>query len=236
MLRYYLCLYLLFYLIQTYAQTTVIFKQGFETSGDNWAIENLSTPPCTNGDDTWNYHNTLDTILPAEGESFWGIQDLNGNCGSSDFEYLDFKTIDISTLRDVQLSFQVQVIGFDNGDDMKYQLWFDGISQEEVVFIEGQNDFSTDSWLTVSMSIPNKVTELKLRISVKQNGSDTAGLDNFLLTGNAFSLCGELMISEYVEGLSSSSHRNNYIELYNHRTIKKEIHICRLCWVTDCQK
>ena len=51
------------------------------------------------------------------------------------------------TLRDVQLSFEVQVKGFDNGDDMKYQLWFDGISQEEVVFIEGQNDFSTDSWI-----------------------------------------------------------------------------------------
>ena len=215
MLRYYLCLYLLFYLIQTYSQTTVIFKQGFESTGDNWAIENLSTPPCTNGDDTWNYHSELENIIPAEGGTFWGIKDLNGNCGSSGFEYLEFETIDISTLRDVQLSFEVQVIGFDNGDDMKYQLWFDGISQEEFVFIDGQNDFSTDSWLTVSMSVPNYINELKLRISVKQNGSDTAGIDNILLTGEAISPCEELMISEYVEGLSSSSHRNNYIELYN---------------------
>ena len=129
MLKYYLCLFLLFYLIQSYSQTSIIFKQGFESTGDNWPIESLSTPPCTYGNDTWNYHNSLDGITATEGISFWGIQDLNGNCGSSGFEYIDFETIDLSNLRDVQLSFEVQVKGFDNGDDMKYQLWFDGISQ-----------------------------------------------------------------------------------------------------------
>lgn len=215
MLKYYLCLFLLFYLIQTYSQTLITYKQGFENSGDNWPIENLSTPPCSNGADTWNYHNSLDGITATEGNTFWGIQDLNGDCGSSGFEYIELKIIDLSNLTNVLLSFEVQVKGFDNGDDMKYQLWFDGIGQEEVVFIEGQNDFSTDSWMLVSMSIPNKVNELKIRISVKQNGSDTAGIDNILLKGESMSPCKELIISEYIEGLSSSNHRNNYIELYN---------------------
>ncbi len=215
MLKYYLCLYLLFFLVQTYSQSTVLFKQGFETSGDNWSIDKISTPPCTNGGDTWNYHSDLNEIFPAEGISFWGIQDLNGNCGSSDFEYIDLKTIDISTFRNVELSFEVQVIGFDNGDDMKYQLWLDGIGQSEVVFIEGQNDFNTNSWLKIQISIPNQVNEIKLRISVKQNGSDTAGLDNIQLSGESVMPCEELLISEYIEGSSSSSHRNNYIELYN---------------------
>ncbi len=215
MLKYYFSLFLLLYLIQSYSQSTIIAKQGFENSGDDWSIENISTPPCTNGGDTWNYHNILANISSYEGKSFWGIQDLNGNCGSSDFEYIDLKTIDISAFRNVQLSFEVQVNGFDNGDDMKYQLWFDGISEPEVIFIDGQNDYSTDSWLKIQISIPNQIDDLKLRISVKQNGSDTAGLDNFILKGDSISPCQELMISEYIEGSSSTSHRNNYIELYN---------------------
>ena len=116
---------------------------------------------------------------------------------------------------------------------MKYQLWFDGISQEEVVFVEGQNDFSTDSWMLISISIPNKVKELKIRISVKQNGSDTAGLDNFLLWGETLSPCTELMVSEYVEGLSSSSHRNNYIELYNPTEKIVDLSLYKLLKFTD---
>ncbi len=215
MLKYYLCLYLLFYLIQVNSQSTLLFKQGFETSGDNWPIEKFSTPPCTNGDDTWNYHNELNDILPTEGISFWGIQDLNGNCGSSDFEFIDLKTLNISTFRNVELSFEVQVIGFDNGDDMKYELWLDGKSEAEVTFIDGQNDFSTNSWLKIQIAIPNHVNEIKLRISIKQNGSDYAALDNIQLSGESIQPCQELFISEYIEGSSSSNHRNNYIELYN---------------------
>ena len=215
MLKYYLCFDLLFYLIQVNSQSTLLFRQGFETSGDNWSIEKFSTPPCTNGDDTWNYHNELNDILPTEGLTFWGIQDLNGNCGSSNFEFFDLKTVDISTYKNVELSFDVQVIGFDNGDDMKYQLWFDGISQPEVVFIEGQNNFSTNSWLKIQISIPNRVNEIKLRLSIKQNGSDSAALDNIQLSGEYIQPCTELLISEYIEGSSSVSHRNNYIELYN---------------------
>ncbi len=215
MLKYYLCLYLLFYLIQSVAQSTIVFKQGFELEGDNWAIQQFSTQPCTINGDTWNYHNELGGILPSNGNRFWGIQDLNGNCGSSGFEYFELSAIDISNLRDVLISFDYMVLGFDNGDDIKYTLWLDGQPQDEVVFIDGQNDLSTDSWQSFQIQIPNQINEVKLRISVKQNGSDIAALDNFILRGQSIEKCKDLFISEYIEGLSSPSFRNNYIELYN---------------------
>ena len=215
MLKYYLCLYLLLYLVQTFAQNSLIAKHGFEETGDTWPIEIISTPPCTEQDDSWNYHTILGNILPIEGNYFWGIQDLNGNCGSSGFEYIEFATFNIADFRNVTLSFDVMVQGYDNGDDMKYELWLDGDSQGEVLFIDGQNDFSYDQWTKVSIEIPNAISMVKLRISIKQNGSDNAGLDNIRLEGEPISPCSELMISEYLEGSSSTSHRNNYIELYN---------------------
>ncbi len=215
MLKYYLCLYLLLYLIQSFAQNSLITKQGFEESGDSWPIEIFSTPPCTDQGDSWNYHSALGNILPMEGNHFWGIQDLNGNCGSSGFEYIELTSYHIADFRNVRLSFEVLVQGYDNGDDMKYELWFDGKSQGEVLFIDGQNDLSYEQWTTISIEIPNTISLIKLRISIKQNGSDIAGLDHIRLEGDPIIPCSSLMISEYLEGGSSTSHRNNYIELYN---------------------
>ncbi len=215
MLKHYLCLYLLLYLIQTFAQNTLIAKQGFEESGDTWPIEMISTPPCTELDDTWNYHTALGDILPIEGNYFWGIQDLNGNCGSSGFEYIEFTSFNIADYRNVVLSFEVQVKGYDNGDDMKYQLWLDGVIQPEVLFIDGANDFTHEDWIPIQIEIPNAISLVKLRISIKQNGSDIAGIDHVQLEGDPINPCSELMISEYLEGSSSTSYRNNYIELYN---------------------
>ena len=124
MLRYYLSLFLLLYMIQTMAQSTLIAGNSFETSGDNWSVKSFSTTPCTIGDDSWNYHTELDSIYPSDGNRFWGIKDLNGNCGSSDFEAIEFEAIDIRQYRQVILKFDYLVAGYDNGDDMKYQLVF----------------------------------------------------------------------------------------------------------------
>ncbi len=215
MLKYYLSLYLLLYLINTFSQSTIISSYGFEENEDNWSDPLFSTPPCTSEGDTWNFHSTLGKINPSEGDYFWGIQDLNGNCGSSGFETIEWPDIDISGFRNVVLSFDVQVLGYDNGDDMKYQVWFDSEAQPEVVFIDGANDLNTNGWMEIKISIPNNTKRVKLMISVKQNGSDIAGIDNIRLQGDVLVACSQLMISEYLEGRSSSNTRNNYIELYN---------------------
>ena len=213
MLKYYLCLYLLLYFITTCAQTTIA-NYSFEAS-DTWLSPTFSTPPCTLQDDTWNVHSSLGTIRPSDGSFFWGIQDLNGNCGSSGFESIEFPNVDISHFRNIRLSFDVQVLGYDNGDDMTYNVWLDDEAQPEVLFIDGSNNLNTDGWITINIDIPNNTKQLKFKISVKQNGSDMAGIDNIIVLGEPISPCTEIMISEYLEGTSSRTVRNNYIELYN---------------------
>jgi len=214
MLKYYLCLYLLLYFITTCAQTTIA-NYSFEASSDTWLSPAFSAPPCTLQDDTWNVHSSLGSIRPSDGSFFWGIQDLNGNCGSSGFESIEFPNVDITHFRNVKLSFDVQVLGYDNGDDMTYTLWFNDEAQPEVLFIDGSNNLNTDGWTTINLDIPNNTKQLKFKISVKQNGSDMAGIDNIIVLGEPISPCKEIMISEYLEGTSSTTIRNNYIELYN---------------------
>ncbi len=98
---------------------------------------------------------------------------------------------------------------------MTYNVWLDDEAQPEVLFIDGSNNLNTDGWITINIDIPNNTKQLKFKISVKQNGSDMAGIDNIIVLGEPISPCKEIMISEYLEGTSSTTLRNNYIELYN---------------------
>lgn len=211
MLKYYIFTILNLTSIIFYAQTTTIAKQSFENTDDTWQTT-FSTPPCTSGVDSWNYRTELGNITSSDGDQFWGIRDLNGGCGSSGYETITLENFDISSYSNVNLTFDFNVFEFDNGDDIKYELFFDNQSQQEKIIFEGNSNLSTVGWITEQISIPNYVTNLKLKISVKQNGdADYAGIDNILLTGSILTPCSELMITEYVEGTSN----NKYIEIYN---------------------
>ena len=211
MLKYYIFSILNITTFLFYAQTTTITKQSFETNGDTWQAT-FSTPPCTSGVDSWNYRTELGNITSSDGDQFWGIRDLSGNCGSSEFETITLENFDISSYSNVNLTFDFNAFELDNGDDIKYELFFDNQSQQEKVIFEGSSNLSTVGWKTEQISIPNYVTNLKLKISVKQNGdADYVGIDNIILTGSILTPCSELMISEYVEGTSN----NKYIEIYN---------------------
>lgn len=214
MLKYFSVLVIFIFTLSNYAQTTIA-RQSFETSDDTWDVT-FSTPPCTIGSDSWNYNSTLKDIIPSDGDQFWGIQDLNGDCGSSDFETISLENIDISTFRNTTVSIDYNVFGFDNGDDIKYELFFDEISQGEIILVEGSSNFTTEGWQTETIIIPNNISSVRLIISIKQNGQDDyAGIDNIKLTGYPLVPCSELMITEYIEGTSSNDHRNNFIEIYN---------------------
>ena len=211
MLKYYIFSILNITTFLFYAQTTTITKQSFETNGDTWQVT-FSTPPCTSGVDSWNYRTELGNIIPSDGEQFWGIRDLSGSCGSSGFETITLENFDISSYSNVNLTFDYYVFEYDNGDDIKYELFFDNQSQGEVILFEGNSNLSSEGWVTESILIPNYVTNLKFKISLKQNGdSDYAGIDNILLAGSILTPCSELMITEYVEGTSN----NKFIEIYN---------------------
>ncbi|MCD6176238.1 MAG: choice-of-anchor D domain-containing protein, partial [Candidatus Cloacimonetes bacterium] len=215
MLKYVFFLVFSLVTIPFYAQTTIA-HQSFETNGDNWDFT-LSTPPCSLDGVSWNYQESLENMDPSDGNQFWGVQDLNGSCAGNDFESLNFTSIDISEFRNVTLNFDYNAFELDNGDDIKFEIFLNEISQGEVILFEGNSNSSTNGWKTATIHIPNTSSKIRLIISIKQNGQDDyIGIDNVKLTGTQISYCAELIISEYVEGTSSgTSYRNNYIEIYN---------------------
>lgn len=173
---------LLFSLSINYAQTTIA-KQSFEqNASDTWSMI-LSTPACTSGADSWDYRTSLSTITPNDGSQFWGITDLNGSCGGSNFETISLPNVDVSSFTGVDFSFDYNVKGFDPGDDMKYELFYDNVSQGEVIFVNGSSNFTTPSWVTETVTIPGSVTNVSVILYVKQNGGDYGGLDNIVLEG-----------------------------------------------------
>ena len=208
---------ILFLLGHLYSQAqTVIAKQSFEVLGDTWKPLQFSTSPCTSGADTWNYRSSLRTLLPSDGNQFWGIEDLYGDCGSSDFESIQFPEVDLSLFHDVELSFEFNVVNFNSTDRINYLLILDNQPQEEVELFVPDGYFNTNGWQKVSLMIPNKTQKLRLQIKVRQNGDEQyAGIDNILVTGTGVAPCSKLFLSEYAEGSSSINHRNNYLEIYN---------------------
>ncbi|MCK5638608.1 MAG: hypothetical protein KAH67_07850, partial [Flavobacteriaceae bacterium] len=131
MLKYFTFLTFCFISITNYSQTNIA-KQSFEINGDNWDIT-FSTPPCTIGEDSWNYQTSLGSITPSDEDRFWGIQDLNGECGGSQFETISFTNIDISEFRNITLSLDYNAFELDNGDDIKYEIFLNNISQGEII-------------------------------------------------------------------------------------------------------
>lgn len=170
--------------IGSYFSQTTIAKHSFETSGDTWAIQSLSTPDCNISGDVWSVESSLSSITPSDGAMFWGIRDLTGNCGSSAGESITFANVDVSSFTGVSLKFDYQVIGYDSGDDMFYEVFLDNIGQGQVQVVNGNSNFSTGGWLTETISIPNATTNVRIVLKADQNGgSDYGGFDNVRLEG-----------------------------------------------------
>lgn len=163
------------------AQDTLFFE-GYETT----SYQNLiySTPPCSNLPDLWDTISNLNGTIPPSSSYFWGVRDLNGNCGGSLFETIQTDTFDLSNHNFSFFSFDYFYFELDNGDEMKYQITYNLIPQTEVILINGSNNISSNGWLTESIHIPDSVSSFSISISFKQNGdNDYLGLDNLCLTG-----------------------------------------------------
>tara|TARA_R110002073_G_scaffold57778_4_gene146747 strand:- start:164675 stop:167311 length:2637 start_codon:yes stop_codon:yes gene_type:complete len=191
MKRIFIILFILFWHLASYSQT-VIAIQSFETSGDTWAPLNFSTPPCETGNDVWNYTTSLPGIRPNDGNQFWGIRDLDGSCGGNGFETITLPNISVATFSNVVFSFDYNAISFDNNDDLKYELFFDNISQGEVVVVNGVNNNSdnTNGWVTETVTIPNTVINVSLILSARNNSNnDRGGFDNVKLAEASIDQC-----------------------------------------------
>lgn len=195
-----------------------IVFQGFEgNSNDSWTYT-LSPIACNDGGgDVWDVVSSLGSIGNSNsGMNFFGVQDLEGNCGTVDGGTLSFNTIDISGYNDVVLSFAINVDGYDvaNGDSISYELIYDNISQGTSIITVG-SPYSTTGWEQISNAVPNSVTNVSLVLFVKQNGaSDYAGFDDIQLQGTTISSTPNIVINE-VDADQDSTDAAEFIELYD---------------------
>ena len=196
-----------------------IVFQGFEnTTNDTWGYQ--SNPVLCNdgGNDVWDIVTTVGSITAANtGTSFFGIRDLEGNCGTAEGGSLVFDSVDVSTYEDVVVSFSLQVVGYDvsNGDELSYEVFNDGISQG-VVVVTDVSPYSTDGWVTVSEAIPNTVNNVAITINAKQNGaSDYAGIDDVKLTGTEIVSTPASIIINEVDADTEGTDTLEFVELYD---------------------
>lgn len=196
-----------------------IVFQGFEvTANDTWTYTQ-SPVTCNNGGDVWDIVSSVGSISAANtGSNFFGIQDLDGNCGTADGGTLSFDAIDITNYNDVTLSFAINVVGYDvaNGDVITYEIFYDDASQGITTVTVG-SPYSTTDWETITQAIPNTVNSVRLQLAVKQNGgSDYAGFDDVKLQGVAKNTGGtpSILINE-VDADQDGTDALEFIELYD---------------------
>lgn len=129
-------------------------------------------------DDIWNIVNSLSNVSSLGGY-FLGCRDLNNSYGGGpDSHQITFNTVDTSSQSGLILSFKYEIFEFDNGDDVTYEISFDGVSQGVVTLINGNNDYSETG--TEVINIPDFVNSVGFTLSIKQDGdTDMAGFDNF---------------------------------------------------------
>jgi hypothetical protein len=176
----------------TTADAAVILQQGFEsTASDTWTYiaspdsyntETTGNPLAVNGtnEDVWavieGFTNDIDT--PANGDYFWGIQDIE-NTLANGLHSLDFNPIDLSNWTDVQLEFAYQAISFDAGDRLAYRL----NGAESTLLNGASGGVSTNGWELVQLTL-GSIDSLSLALLAEQDGgADYAGFDHVVLTG-----------------------------------------------------
>ena len=165
--------------------TINVYQNSFEQGAqDNWSF--TSTPSAYDlNSDLWNYTNSNGSQANgSDGPNFWGIRDLNNNNGGGNFDHeLIFQVIDISNLSNVSFSFDYYAEGFDNGDELKYELLYDGSSQgETIAFQGGSGGLGSNGWQNVSINIPDQVNQVQLKLIANQDGGgDYGGFDNVQL-------------------------------------------------------
>ena len=178
MKKIYLMLFSAFAL-QASAQTLKLQSfEGLTTDTWNYSID----PAAFNvSGDVWDTVSSLGSVsnVPTDGTTFFGVQDLdNSNGGTTGYGKIMFDTVQLSSSQSYYISFDYDVVGFDNGDDVEYELWVNGVSQDTVLLVDGYSNFSANG--TEYVTIPASTDSIRFEVRVIQNGgSDYAGFDNF---------------------------------------------------------
>jgi len=157
-----------------------IAAQSFEGSGWNFTPNPASYAV---SDDNWAAAADGSGGLSAtDGANFWFMEELNNGNGGGAFKHLlTFDPQNIAGFTNVSLSFDYQVIGYDNGDDLFYELFEDGISQGEVKFVDGSSNLNDNG--TINLPITPDTNSVYLILKAEQNGGDQGMFDNVRLVG-----------------------------------------------------
>lgn len=140
----------------------------------------------TVGSDIWNTVTSLGngtSEIDIVTNIFLGCRDLNNPNGGGNFYHeISFTNVNISSIINARVAFNYDVFEFDNGDDVRYELFYDDIAQGQVIFINGVSDYSEEG--TMILNIPGSVTNVRLTLGITQNGDgDYAGFDDFRVYG-----------------------------------------------------
>lgn len=226
MLKFYIVAIISIFSLSLFSQTITISFQDFDETNPQWNFttdisffdhNNDGFFGIHNGDndgdanDTGFADNTININSLNIKKDFLFINDLNdeGDNGTNEEAKITFETINLATYSNVSISFDYEIIAFDNSDYIIYEL-----IEDEVITIKDTLPKNDRGFIL--KQIKNKTTNLSLNFIIKQNGIDEyAAIDNIKIQGKKIVPCTELMISEYVEGTSISGNRNNYIEIYN---------------------
>ena len=226
MLKYPLVIFCFIFTFSAISQTTIIKTQNFDETAPVWNFT-TDVPFFDHGSDGFygvhdgdNDKDSNDTGIATKASSlgftniqndFLFINDLSdeGDNGTNNEAIIRFDDVDLTIYRNIVISFDFEVVGFGNTDYIRYEIIEDGISSS----IE---ELPKNEAGAAIYNIKNSTKTLSFKFIIKQNGqTDFAGIDNITLSGELVDPCDDLLISEYIEGSSSTSHRNNFIEIYN---------------------
>ncbi len=208
------------------SQISIIKNQNFDEPSEEWVFTSVIPFFDNNSNGFFGIHDgdqdndsndtgfamkaTEISSLQFEND-FLFVNDLNdeGNNGTNANAIITFDNIDITDYHNVIISFDYEVFEFESSDYISYEIIEDNISTQIV-------DLPKNEHGSIEIPIKNNTNFVSLKLIIKQNGvSDYGGIDNISLEGELIIPCFELMISEYIEGTSSTNFRNNYIEIYN---------------------
>ncbi len=226
MLKYPFFIFSFIYIFSANSQTIIIKTQNFDESNPVWGFT-TDVPFFDHASDGFygvhdgdNDNDTNDTGIAAKASSlnfinieddFLFINDLSdeGDNGTNSEATISFDDVDLTTYRNVIISFDYNVVGFGNADYIQYEIIEDGVS---TLLEELPKNESGSSMIIIK----NSTKIISFSFIIKQNGQgDFAGIDNISIEGELITPCNQLLISEYIEGSSSTSYRNNFIEIYN---------------------
>ncbi len=157
-------------------------------------IDNNADPsdgaPADTGDGGSSNPNSAITAASMMGDYLY-IRDLNdeGDNGTADFATVTFGPVSLAGQSGTVFSFDYDINALNGGDEVNYELVYDGVGQGTVVLVDGGTGGVTDKG-SVSVVVPDAVQSVSLLLRIDSN-EDVLAFDNFLVTAdNAGLPCG----------------------------------------------